>query len=392
MTVFLDTILEKAIQEQPLHRGEVMNLFRLEEEGDQEKLYEVARKLRNRYFGNRIFLYGFIYFSTWCRNNCTFCYYRRSNKLCARYRKEDSQVLEASVHLTNSGVHLLDLTMGEDPVYFDKKNSFRHVVRLVEKVKCETGLPIMISWGVTPDEVLSELPQAGADWFACYQETHNRELFERLRPHQDYRRRLETKQKAMKAGMLIEEGILSGVGESLGDLADSVRAMKHLNPHQARVMNFVPQKGTPLAYSPAPHSSREQIVLAVLRLLLPRRLIPASLDVNGIDGLKAKLQAGANVITSLIPPSSELRGVVQNQLGISEGQRTVQAVRPILDELGLEKASLEDYLVWVSEEKQALGRKNELLRWTSSLTERTLEYPQAARPQSPNLEGSKPRC
>jgi len=356
MTVSLDTILEKAIQEQPLHREEVMYLLGLKEEGEQEKLYEAARKLRNRYFGNRIFLYGFIYFSTWCWNNCTFCYYRRSNTCCARYRKTAAQVLEASVRLADSGVHLLDLTMGEDPFYFRREKGFLPLLELVKRVKRETGLPIMISWGVLSDEVLGELSESGADWVACYQETHNPELFRRLRLHQEYDRRLQVKCKSIRAGLLIEEGILSGVGESPGDVVDSIQTMKQMNPHQARVMNFVPQMGTPMEGYPPPHWSKEQVIIAVLRLLLPHRLIPASLDVGGINGLKGKLQAGANVVTSLIMPSSELRGVAQSELGISEGHRTVEAITPILDELGLRKARLEDYTLWMKKEKFGLPK------------------------------------
>jgi methylornithine synthase len=83
-------------------------------------------------------------------------------------------------------------------------------------------------------------------------------------------------------------------------------------------------------------------------------LIPASLDVYGIDGLKGKLRAGANVVTSLILPSSELRGVAQSTLGICEGLRSTKAVLPILTELGLRKASLEEYTSWVKHEKEQL--------------------------------------
>ena len=95
MTVSLDAILEKALQEQPLSREEILCLLRVREEAERKKVFEAARKLRARYFGNRIFLYGFIYFSTWCRNECTFCYYRASNRLCSRYRKTDHEILEA---------------------------------------------------------------------------------------------------------------------------------------------------------------------------------------------------------------------------------------------------------------------------------------------------------
>ncbi len=152
--------------------------------------------------------------------------------------------------------------------------------------------------------------------------------------------------------MLIEEGILTGVGESLDEVADSMEAMRQMGVHQARVMNFVPQKGTPMGHFAFPHPDRENRMIAILRLLLPDRLIPASLDVYGIDGLRGKLRAGANVVTSLIPPSSGLMGVAQSTLGVCEGHRTARAVTPILDELGLRKAGLGDYLFWMEEEKK----------------------------------------
>jgi len=350
----LDSILKKALHEEPLARREVLHLLALKEQGEQERIYEVARRLRERYFSNKVFLYGFVYFSTWCRNHCTFCFYRAPNTLCERYRKTDEEILDTAIRLTESGVHLLDLTMGEDPACYNGEDDFERLLSLLKKVKKETSLPIMVSWGVTPDSVLERLSEAGADWFACYQETHNPDLFRKLRLNQDYQRRLEVKIKAKKFGMLIEEGILSGVGESLDDVVDSIGAMKVMEAHQVRVMNFIPQKGTPMAHSPSPHPELENQIIAILRLLLPHRLIPASLDVYGIDGLKGKLRAGANVVTSLILPSSELRGVAQSTLGICEGLRSAKAVIPVLGELGLRKADLEEYVSWVKKEKERL--------------------------------------
>lgn len=350
----LDSILKKALEEEPLTRGEVLYLLTPRGGEEQERIYEVARRLRERYFSNEIFLYGFVYFSTWCRNHCTFCFYRAPNTLCERYRKTDEEILDTAIRLAESGVHLLDLTMGEDPACYEGGEGFDRLLRLVKKAKKETGLPIMVSWGITPDSVLERLPEAGADWFACYQETHNPDLFRKLRLNQDYQRRLEVKIQAKRLGMLIEEGILSGVGESLDDVVDSIEAMKAMEAHQVRVMNFVSQKGTPMAYFSSPHPERENRIIAILRLLLPHRLIPASLDVYGIDGLKGKLRAGANVVTSLILPSSELRGVAQSTLGICEGLRSAKAVIPVLTELGLRKASLEEYISWVKHEKERL--------------------------------------
>ncbi len=349
---FAEEILGKALHEEPLSRREVLHLLGLRQVDETNKLFAAARSLRRRYFGDSVFLYGFLYLSTWCRNHCAFCRYRASNKFCRRYRKTERQVIEAAVDLAASGVHLLDLTMGEDPLY--NEGGFEPLLHLVEEVKRQTSLPIMISFGVLPDEVLDGLFDAGAEWYACYQETHNETLFQQLRLKQNYDERLSKKYRAAGSGLLIEEGILSGVGESLDDVAHSTEEMRKMGAHQVRVMNFVPQQGTPMQDVAPPPELRELVIIAVLRLLFPDRLIPASLDVYGIDGLKGKLEAGANVVTSLILPRSEMVGVAQSTLDISEGHRTVQGIVPMLSELGLTRAKLEDYVSWIESEKERL--------------------------------------
>ena len=345
----LERILDRAVREEALSGEEILFLLGLSRGDEIGKLFRIARELRERYFGNRVFLYGFLYFSTWCRNHCNFCYYRSTNRACNRYRKTDAEIYEASLRLAQSGVHLLDFTMGEDPFYYGETDGFPALLDLTQRIKNDTGLSIMASWGVVPPAVLRRLRQAGVDWFACYQETHSRELFQTLRPNQDYDRRMQLKSDAWRLGLLIEEGVLSGVGESPLDIAHSLEFMRSLQFHQVRVMNFVPQEGTPMSPFPHPHPTRELIITAVLRLLLPHRLIPASLDVYGVDGLQGKLEAGANVVTSLIPPEAKLNGVAQSTLDISEGHRTVKGITPILHESGLQTAGREDYLSWMRE-------------------------------------------
>jgi methylornithine synthase len=349
----IEEILDKALGEEALSRREVLYLLGLQQAEEIKKLFAVAQRLRCRYFGNNIFLYGFLYFSTWCRNNCAFCRYRASNRLCQRYRKTDYQIIEAALDMAASGIHLLDLTMGEDPLYYEKKDGFDPLLHLIKEVKQQTSLPIMVSFGAIPDEVLKELFETGAEWYACYQETHNEKLFHQLRLDQSYSNRLSKKYKAAELGLLIEEGILSGVGESVDDIADSMEEMRKMGAHQVRVMNFIPQQGTPMQDFPPPPKMRELLIMAVLRLLFPHSLIPASLDVYGIDGLKGKLKAGANVVTSLILPHSEMVGVAQSTLDICEGYRTVKGITPILNELGLIKAELNDYISWIEHERKS---------------------------------------
>ena len=309
-----------------------------------EDLFAEARKVRRDVFDGRVFLYGFLYVSSFCRNNCSFCLSRRDNTSAARYRKAASDAAAYAGMLAESGVHLVDVTSGEDQAI-----AAADIKDLFVSIRKQTGLPLMASVGVI-DEERTEL-LGHADWYACYQETHNRELFSRLRIDQDYDRRYNSKVMARRKGVFVEEGIMTGVGESSRDIADSMAVMRSLGAEQVRVMSFVPQKGTPMQDVPPPPSIRELVTIALLRISFPDRLIPASLDVAGLAGLSKRLDAGANVVTSIVPPGTGLAGVANAWLDIENGCRTVEAVRPILAACNLRAAGADDYLSWIGSRK-----------------------------------------
>jgi methylornithine synthase len=322
----------------------------LSEPGEIQEVFTAAGKLREQYFGNRVFLYGFLYFSTYCGNSCNFCLYRKNNSAAIRYRKSPVQIIESSQRLSESGVHLIDLTMGEDPEILQAGDQgCEFLLETIRSVKQNTNLPVMISAGVLPESVLCKLSEAGAIWYACYQETHNRALFQKLRLSQDYDIRINSKRRAKERGLLIEEGLLVGVGESMADIADSISVMRQLRADQVRVMSFVPQKGTPMERFASPNPSKELLVIALMRLVFPECLIPASLDVGGHAELHQKLAAGANVVTSLIPPGEGLAGVAQCDLDIEDGKRTVASIQSILRGNGLEPATIDEYRSWLNQ-------------------------------------------
>jgi methylornithine synthase len=355
----LETILTKPRRNETLSHEDLLILLNLSRPDQLNDLFKTARDLRRQYFGPEIFLYGFLYISTFCRNNCRFCYYRRSNSRIQRYRKELPEIVAAATHMSHSGVHLIDLTMGEDPAFFKGDGSgFDRLVELVQSVRQAISLPIMVSPGVVPQDLLLRLAHAGADWYACYQETHQKQLFEQLRPGQDFTKRLETKRKAHDFGMLIEEGILCGVGETPNDIAISLVAMQQLDADQIRVMRFVPQPGTPMESRDQADSQEEMKIIAVMRLVFPNRLIPASLDVDGLNGLKQRLNAGANVVTSIVPPGIGLTGVAQHSLDIEDGRRTIASVVSILENCGLRPASKQGYFDWIKN-RQSLRPAND---------------------------------
>jgi methylornithine synthase len=401
-----ENILEKALEERPLTFEELKILLSLEEREEREKLFLAAREIRNLKGGNLIYSYGFVYLSTICRNDCLFCAFRKSNQNSPRYRKTQEEVVEAALSLASQGVNLIDLTMGEDPDT-DKLSYLKGAASLISAVKKASGIPVMISPGLVSKEALGLFKEAGALFYACYQETHTPELFNILRAGQSYEKRWNVKKEAKSLGLLVEDGVLCGVGESPADLARSILNMKELGAEQVRAMAFVPYDGDigltlgkendkgkgkgngkvkgegngkengkktmarggeaeasasagrispDRPRSPAENNmpgelakERELSVTAVLRLSFPRALIPASLDVEGLCGLRPRLDAGANLITSFVPSSLGLAGVAQSGLDIENECRSVPAALPILEDLGLKMATPDQYMEKVRE-------------------------------------------
>lgn len=337
MSSRVEMILQRSMEGKRLTLEDIETLLSVRDPGTLEGIFRIARAIKEKKFGNSVFCYGFVYFSTHCRNDCSFCFYRRSNKESIRYRKKEEDIIALSSDLEDDGVHLVDLTMGEDPL-IHSGNDYGRLVEVLQKVDDAVDVPLMVSPGVMPEASFRDLKLAGADWFACYQETHNRELFGRLRPHQDYDERIFQKKWAIDAGMLAEEGIMIGVGETIEDRARSIQIMGDLGVRQVRAMSFIPQQCRQKDDAPSTFID-ELVTIAVMRLAYPDKLIPASLDIEGLNGLKPRLEAGANVITSIIPPKRGLAGVAQHELDIECGGRTVAQVSEVLDDLGVQMAS-----------------------------------------------------
>lgn len=345
----LGDILKKCQQGMPLSDQEVIHLLTRQDERERERIFEVARALREQQFGNRVFLYGFVYFSTHCQNNCSFCNYRQDNTDLRRYRKSREEIVAAAVELKRSGVHLIDLTTGDDPYYCQYP---KRLATIIKEVKKATGLPIMVSPGLLDSRGLTQIAQAGADWYALYQETHDQKLFARLRLDQSYRERLAAKEEAAALGLLIEEGLLTGVGDTPRQRLHSLREMGRLQASQLRTMTYVPQEGSILFPKGRADYRDELINIAVMRLVYPKSLIPASLDVEGLKGLAVRLRAGANVVTSIIPSHKGYGGVATGAKEVETDGRTVPEITETLADCGLCAADVETYKDWVASRRK----------------------------------------
>jgi methylornithine synthase len=332
--VELDRLGEKVIEGFQLSDDILRTLLSLESEEELEKLYHAARTVRDHHFGNRVFLNCFIYFSTHCKNQCSFCYYNCKNEI-RRYRLTKEEIKETCRSLKGAGFHMIDLTMGEDPYYYEDPDRF---VELVQIVKEELEIPIMISPGVLDNLTLLKAREKGADFFALYQETYDTELYQKLRIGQPFDGRVSARSFAKEKGYCIEDGILTGVGNDIESTILSLKGMKTNDPDMVRVMTFLPQEGTPLSDFKDKSIISELKIISILRLMFPECLIPASLDLEGIDGMVPRLNAGANIVTSILPSDSRLEGVANYDREFEERDRDIKSVIKRLESMGMTPA------------------------------------------------------
>ncbi|ABE52959.1 methylornithine synthase PylB [Methanococcoides burtonii] len=335
----LEDYAEQIITGSEVSDENIRAMLQISDPDDMEKLHYVARHIRDNFFGNKVFMYSFVYFSTHCKNNCAFCYYNRENDI-ERYRLTLEDIKKICQVLKTEEIHMVDLTMGEDP-YFH--NNPERLAELVRTVKEEVGKPIMISPGVVDNETLMLLKENGANFLALYQETYDKELFGKLRVEQSFEERINSRNHAKRIGYLVEDGILTAVEPDIESTLISLRGLGTSNPDMVRVMTFLPQKGTPLEGKDVEGSEAELRMISILRLMYPNLLIPASLDLEGIDGMVHRLNSGANVVTSIISSNSALEGVVNYDREHAERDRDVKSVIYRLKTMGMEPAKQSDF-------------------------------------------------
>ncbi|MBO4798586.1 MAG: methylornithine synthase PylB, partial [Candidatus Methanomethylophilaceae archaeon] len=147
----IEDIISRSSKGYPLGTRDVYELMQIKDPDSLDMLFSAAGKVRDRMFGKKIFTYGFVYFSTFCKNDCTFCYYRRSNGSIGRYRKTKEEIISLSANLLDAGVDLSDLTMGEDPEMY--AGGYEGLLDIISGVHDEVGISIMASPGAMPQHM-----------------------------------------------------------------------------------------------------------------------------------------------------------------------------------------------------------------------------------------------
>lgn len=279
--------------------------FLLENLNDDSKKYliEKSNLTRMKVYGDKVYLRGLIEFTNYCVRNCMYCGIRASNKNAERYRLTIDEILECAELGDRLGYKTYVLQGGEDPYFTDDI-----MVEIISKIKKRFPKnAITISLGERSYESYEKMFKAGADRYLIRHETATKELYEKLHPGASFENRRRCLEDLKKIGYQIGSGFMVGLpGQKVSDLVNDLLYVKELNPHMVGIGPFISHKDTPLKNEKNGTLEDTITLIAILRLLLPNALIPATTSLGTINPLGRELgiKAGANVVMPNLSPTS----------------------------------------------------------------------------------------
>lgn len=296
-------VTEKLIQGQNLTREDYIRLIHQSTDPlAVRRLREAAVAIRRSYYGDKVYIRGLIEFSNYCKNNCYYCGIRRDNLNAHRYRLTKEEILDCCRQGYALGFRTFVLQGGEDPYFTDERMA--DIIRSIKEAHPDCALTLSI--GEQSYDSYRQFREAGADRYLLRHETADSTHYRRLHPPEmslDHRKQclLQLKQLGFQTGA----GFMVGSpGQQPEDLAKDLLFLKELNPHMVGIGPFIPHHNTPFAGEPAGSVELTVYLLSLIRILLPRVLLPATTALGTLDpeGREKGLAAGANVIMPNLSP------------------------------------------------------------------------------------------
>ncbi len=295
-----------------------------------DRLWEEACALRQRYWGRAVFLRGIVEFSNYCRQNCLYCGLRKGNANVVRYRMSFEDVFEQAGIVAELGFGTLVLQSGEDPAL-----DAAALADLIRRSKDELGLAVTLSLGERPRADYALWRKAGADRYLLKMETFDEGEYARLRPGKKLEERLCAYHDLADLGYETGTGLIAGLpGSSPDILAQDMEKLAELRPDMLSISPFTPHPDTPLGGHPALDVDDTLRLMALARLLVPSAHIPvtSALGLHG-DAVRLKaLDVGDVLMPSLTPEHVRARYNIypgKNQSGQSPKGRAA-ALRDLL--------------------------------------------------------------
>lgn len=283
-------------------KDDFIELIENRDHTDTRTLFHQADAVRRSVYGTDVYIRGLIEFSSFCKNDCYYCGIRCGNRSAIRFRLTEDQILACCRHAYALGIRTFVLQGGEDPGFPDDD-----LCRIVSRIKEQyPNAAVTLSVGERTPAVYREFRRAGADRYLLRHETANPLHYQKLHPPY-----LSLENRKACLYTLKELGFQTGAGFMVGSpyqtsetLAEDLLFLKELSPEMVGIGPFIPHKDSIFVHHPAGSVDLTVFLLAVIRLLLPEVLLPATTALGTLSpsGREMAFRAGANVVMPNISP------------------------------------------------------------------------------------------
>lgn len=152
-------------------------LLKSEDSDVTEAIYDLARKIKDKIYGQRIVLFAPLYLSNYCINGCVYCPYHAKNRHIARKKLTQEEIVREVTALQDMGHKRLALETGEDPV----NNPIEYVlesIHTIYSIKHKNGAirRVNVNIAATTVENYRKLKEAGIGTYILFQETYHRKI------------------------------------------------------------------------------------------------------------------------------------------------------------------------------------------------------------------------
>ncbi len=265
-------------------------------------LRALARETVEKVYGDQVFLRGLVEISSYCKNNCRYCGIRRSNTTLKRYRMKPQMILQCCEEGYRYGMRTFVLQGGEDSWWTDER-----LCQLVADIRTKfPDCAITLSMGERSRESYQKLFDAGADRYLLRHETANSEHYAYLHPaDMSFAHRMQCLQDLKEIGYQVGCGFMVGSpGQTFQTICEDLQFILSFRPQMVGIGPFVATENTPFAKERNGSVERTLRLLAIIRLLHPHVLLPATTALGSLHpmGREQGILSGANVLMPNLSP------------------------------------------------------------------------------------------
>ena len=295
-------VIDKIRERRDLTIEELELILTTDNKASIEYLRHAAREVADSVYGNKIFMRGLVELSSYCKNDCLYCGLRRSNKEAVRYRLTEEEIYECCETGHALGFRTFVLQGGEDAWFNDER-----MCRIVATIRQRyPDCAITLSLGERSRESYQALHDAGANRYLLRHETADPEHYAKLHPAEmSWQHRMDCLQALKEIGYQVGCGFMVGSPyQTVATLYADLQLIRSFQPQMVGIGPFVSTHNTPLEGFPNGKVETTLRLLALIRLLHPHVLLPATTALGTLHpkGRELGIQFGANVIMPNLSP------------------------------------------------------------------------------------------